>query len=108
MFSAKTISDRICGLIYIARFANIIHLNLNRPTKIAVCAPGLRNDKLLLIIFLFFVRFFPSFISNASIVTIHFRANLDAQNAGNGISGLQIPGPQTRLSMHGMSATCGL
>ena len=40
MFSAKTISDRICGLIYIARFANIIHLNLNRPTKIAVCAPG--------------------------------------------------------------------
>ena len=41
MFSTKTISDRICGLIYIARFANIIHLNLNRPTKIAVCAPGL-------------------------------------------------------------------
>jgi hypothetical protein len=40
MFSAKTISDRICGLIYIATFANIIHLNLNRPTKIAVCAPG--------------------------------------------------------------------
>jgi hypothetical protein len=43
MFSAKTISDRICGLIYIATFANIIHLNLNRPTKIAVCAPGLRR-----------------------------------------------------------------
>jgi hypothetical protein len=42
MFSAKTISDRICGLIYIARFADIIHLNLNRPTKIAVCAPGFR------------------------------------------------------------------
>jgi hypothetical protein len=42
MFSAKKISDRICGLIYIARFANIIHLNLNRPTKIAVCAPGFR------------------------------------------------------------------
>jgi hypothetical protein len=44
MFSAKTISDRICGLIYIATFANIIHLNLNRPTKIAVCAPGLNFD----------------------------------------------------------------
>jgi hypothetical protein len=43
MFSAKTISDRICGRIYIATFANIIHLNLNRPTKIAVCAPGLRS-----------------------------------------------------------------
>ena len=28
MFSVKTISDRICGLIYIATFANIIHLNL--------------------------------------------------------------------------------
>jgi hypothetical protein len=46
MFSAKTISDRICGLIYIATFANIIHLNLNRPTKIAVCAPGLSNQKM--------------------------------------------------------------
>jgi hypothetical protein len=44
----------------------------------------------LLIIFLFFVHFFPSFISNASIVSINFRANLDTQNAGNGISGLQI------------------
>ena len=44
MFSAKTISDRICGLIYIATFANIIHLNLNRPTKIAVCAPGLSGE----------------------------------------------------------------
>jgi hypothetical protein len=26
---------------------------------------------------------FPSFISNTSIVSINFRANLDAQNAGN-------------------------
>jgi hypothetical protein len=38
--------------------------------------------------------FFPSFISNTSIVSVNFRANLDAQNepqnAGNGISGLQI------------------
>ena len=53
MFSAKTISDRICGLIYIATFANIIHLNLNRPTKIAVCAPGFRDNfvKLMQIIY---------------------------------------------------------
>jgi hypothetical protein len=29
-------------------------------------------------------------ISNTSIVSINFRANLFAQNAGNGISGLQI------------------
>jgi hypothetical protein len=34
--------------------------------------------------------FFPSFISNTTIVSINFRANLDAQNAGNGISVLQI------------------
>jgi hypothetical protein len=40
---------------------------------------------------LFFCAFFPSFIPLiASVVSIHFRANLDAQNAGNGISGLQI------------------
>jgi hypothetical protein len=52
--------------------------------------PPLSNDKLLLIIILFFVHFFPSFISNTSIVSINFRANLDAQNAGNGISGFQI------------------
>ena len=36
------------------------------------------------------MRFFPSFISNTSIVSINFGANLDAQNAGNGISVLQI------------------
>jgi hypothetical protein len=41
-------------------------------------------------IFFLFVRFFPSFISNTSIVSINFRADLDAQNAGNCISGLQI------------------
>jgi hypothetical protein len=34
--------------------------------------------------------FFPSFISNTSIVSINFGANLDAQNAGNGISVPQI------------------
>jgi hypothetical protein len=49
----------------------------------------LSNDKLLLIFFYFFC-IFPSFISNTSTVIINFRANLDAQNAGNGISGLQI------------------
>jgi hypothetical protein len=37
-----------------------------------------------------FFAFFPSFISITNIVNINFRANLDAQNAGNGISGLQI------------------
>ena len=37
-----------------------------------------------------FCAFFPSFISNTSIVSINFRANLDAQNAGKCISGLQI------------------
>jgi hypothetical protein len=41
-------------------------------------------------IFLLFVRLFSSFISNTSIVSINFSANLDAQNAGNGISELQI------------------
>ena len=39
--------------------------------------------------FIFFCAFFPSFISNTSILSITFRANLNAQNAGNGISGLQ-------------------
>jgi hypothetical protein len=43
-------------------------------------------------IFSTFCAFFPSFISNTStgIFSIHFGANLDAQNAGNGISVLQI------------------
>ena len=35
-----------------------------------------------------FVQFFPSFISNTSIVSISFRAYLDAQNAGNCIYGV--------------------
>jgi hypothetical protein len=48
------------------------------------------NDKLRLIFFFTFCAFFPSFISNTSTVSINFRANLDAQNAGNGISVLQI------------------
>jgi hypothetical protein len=33
---------------------------------------------------------FPSFISNTSIFSINFGANLNVQNAGNGISVLQI------------------
>ena len=37
-----------------------------------------------------FCGFFPSFISNTSTVSINFGATLDAQNAGNGISVLQI------------------
>jgi hypothetical protein len=40
--------------------------------------------------FLLFVRFSFLFISNTSIVRINFGANLDAQNAGNYISGIQI------------------
>ena len=48
------------------------------------------NDKLQLIFFFTFCAFFPSFISNTSIVSINFSANLDAQNVGNGISVLQI------------------
>jgi hypothetical protein len=72
------------------------HINTREihPAYRAVSLSGpykqvLSNDKLLLIIF-FFCAFFPSFISNTSILTINFRANLNAQNAGNGISGLQI------------------
>ena len=37
-----------------------------------------------------FCAFYPLFISNTSIVSINFGANLDAQNAGNDISGNQI------------------
>jgi hypothetical protein len=36
-----------------------------------------------------FCAFFPLFISNTSIVSINFGANLDAQNAGKDISGIQ-------------------
>jgi hypothetical protein len=37
-----------------------------------------------------FSAFFPCFISNTSIVSINFIANLDAQNTGNGIFRLLI------------------
>jgi hypothetical protein len=47
---------------------------------------------------------FPSFISNTSIVSINFRANLDAQNAGNDISGIQISRPDPPF-MRGILAT---
>jgi hypothetical protein len=53
--------------------------------------PSLKsNDKFRLIFFFTFCAFFPSFISNTSIVSINFRANLDTQNAGNGISGFKF------------------
>jgi hypothetical protein len=51
--------------------------------------PLISNDKWWLF-FLTFCAFFPLFISNTSIVRINFGANLDAQNAGNDISGIQI------------------
>ena len=59
----------------------------------------LSNDKLLLIIFIF-CAFFPSFISNTSILSINFRANLNAQNAGNGISRLQMSGGVCPTDIH--------
>jgi hypothetical protein len=40
--------------------------------------------------FFYFLCVFPLFISNTTIVSINFGANLDAQNAGNDISGIQI------------------
>ena len=40
--------------------------------------------------FFTFCAFSPLFISNTSKVSINFGANLDAQNAGNDISGIQI------------------
>jgi hypothetical protein len=60
------------------------------PTHVAFghwYPPLISNDKLWLITF---CGLFPSFISNTSIVSINFGANLDAQNAGNGIPVLQI------------------
>jgi hypothetical protein len=51
--------------------------------------PLISNDKWWLFFFTF-CAFFPLFISNTSIVSINFGANLDAQNAGNDISGVQI------------------
>ena len=44
----------------------------------------------MMVIFFTFCSFFPLFISNTSIVRIHFGANLDAQNAGNDIFWIQI------------------
>ena len=61
-----------------------------------------------------FCAFFLLFISNTSIVRINFGANLDSQNAGNDISGIQISKifwgstqqPQTPLRfMRGILAT---
>ena len=65
-------------------------------------------------IFFTFCAFFRSFISNANTVITNFRANLDAQSAGNGITaGFKFQNfsegvrPQTPLFMRGMSATRG-
>ena len=61
--------------------------------------------------FLTFCALFPLFISNTSIVRINFGANLDAPNAGNDISGIQISKifwglhPQTPQFMRGILAT---
>ena len=52
--------------------------------------PLISNDKLRLIFSFTFCAFFHYFISNTTIVSINFRANLDAKKAGNGISLLQI------------------
>ena len=43
-----------------------------------------------MVVFFNFLCVFTLFISNTSIVSINFGANLDAQNAGNDISGIQI------------------
>jgi hypothetical protein len=65
-------------------------------------------------IFLTFCAFFPSFISNTNTISINFRANLDAQNAGSQFPGFKFQKrsagvrPQTPLFMCGMSATRGL
>jgi hypothetical protein len=44
----------------------------------------------MMVIFFTFCAFLPLFISNTSIVRINFGADLDAQNSGNDISGIQI------------------
>ena len=54
------------------------------------CYPPLISNDKCGYFFLTFCAFFPLFISNTSIVRINFGANLDAQNAGNDISGIQI------------------
>jgi hypothetical protein len=55
------------------------------------------------------VRFFILLFQIQVYFSINFRANLNAQNAGNGISGLQISKgvcpPETPLFMLGMFAT---
>ena len=52
-------------------------------------SPSISNDKLWLIFFNF-LCFFPSFISNTSVVSISFRGNLETEKEENCISGLQI------------------
>ena len=52
-----------------------------------------------------FCAFFPLFISNTSIVSINFGANLDAQNAGKDISGIQISKTSPLPFMRGILVT---
>ena len=64
--------------------------------------PLISNDKLWLMFF-FFVHFFPSFISNTSMVSINFRANLDLR-----MQEMAFPWgihPQTPPFMRGILAT---
>jgi hypothetical protein len=82
---AQNAGNSISGFQISKNFLAIIPLISNIPLRIIPLI-----DKLRLIFFFTFCAFFPSFISNTSIVSTNFRANLDAQNAGNGISVLQI------------------
>jgi hypothetical protein len=52
--------------------------------------PLISNDKLWLIFFFTFCAFFSFFYLKYKMVSINFRAKLGSQNAGNGISVLQI------------------
>jgi hypothetical protein len=56
--------------------------------------------------FFTFCAFFPLFFSNTSIVSINFGANLDAQNAGNDISGIQISIMRGILATHVAFSNC--
>jgi hypothetical protein len=60
------------------------------PTHVTSCYPLLISNDKLWLIFFYFLCVYHLFISNTSIVRINFGANLDAQNAGNDISMIQI------------------
>jgi hypothetical protein len=80
---------RINGIFLLLRDFKLYLLSLfNEIDLNCYVSLPLSNDKLLYLKLYF--SFFLSFISNTSIVSINFRANLDSQNAGNGIFELQI------------------